>query len=237
MKSPKILSYSAEVLLDVLFPKLCHGCGQEGTYFCLPCQAKVAVPLARCFVCRKPQVMSRTHADCRTREMTLDALMVAAEYENKAVRNLIWNLKYNYVVEIASVLAVLLADYFLASDLAAYFQEHLIVPVPLHKSRKRARGFNQSELLAQNLAGRLGLSYLTPLIRHKNSKRQVDLEKTQRFENVKNSITAGSAKELRGRKIIVVDDVATTGATLNECAKALKAAGAAEVWGLVVARN
>ena len=237
LKLPKIFHHGAEALLDLLFPKLCHGCGQEGTYLCLPCQAKVTCPPARCFVCRKPSLLGRTHADCQTHQIVLDALLVAADYENEAVKNLIWNLKYNYIAEIASVLAVLQADYFLASDLLAYFQEHLVIPVPLHKNRKRARGFNQSELLAQNLAGRLGLPYWTALLRHKNSKRQVDLEKAQRFENVKDSVTADPAQGLKGKKIILIDDVATTGATLNECARALKAAGAAEVWGLVVARN
>lgn len=237
MKSPRILTYSAEGFLDLIFPKICHGCRLEGTYLCLLCQVKVKPPLERCFVCREPVIGSRTHAECLTRKLTLDGLVVAAEYENRAVRDLIWNLKYNYVAEIASVLSVLLVDYFLGSDLVDYFKDAAVVPVPLHKRRKLARGFNQSELLAQNFAGRLNLQFLRPLTRHKNSKRQVDLEKTERFENVKNSIIAEPTREIQGRKIILVDDVATTGATLNECAKALKTAGAAEVWGLVVARN
>lgn len=183
-------------------------------------------------------MMSRTHDDCRSKTIALDGLFVSAEYEDLGIKNLIWQMKYNYVKEIAQVLSLILSDYFFLSNLSDYFSQGLVVPVPLHKRRERARGFNQSNLIAAEFARRSNLEYLPALERTRNSKTQIELPKKERFENVKNIFAAHfPAAALGAKKIILVDDVATTGATLNECAKILKTMKAAEVWGLVVARN
>ncbi|MDP3741196.1 MAG: phosphoribosyltransferase family protein [bacterium] len=182
--------------------------------------------------------MSQTHADCYSRTSILDGLIVAAEYENQGVKNLIWQMKYNYVKEISSVLSVILSDYFFSNDLVEYFTDFIVSPVPLHKVRLRARGFNQSALIALEFAARAGLKHSPLLYRTRNSKTQVELEKKERFENVKDLFAPLADENSTDiKKVILVDDVATTGATINECAKTLKKAGISEVWGLVVARN
>ena len=133
-----------------------------------------------------------------------------------------------------------MSDFLVESDLIDYFRDSVVIPVPMHAKRQRFRGFNQAEELAQNLARNLRLEFAPVLIKTKKTDRQVDLEKTQRLENVKNAFTLTShlnPQLLSGRSILLIDDVATTSATLNECAKILKAREPAEIWGLVVARN
>jgi len=117
------------------------------------------------------------------------------------------------------------------------FSQSLIMPVPLHKKRLRWRGFNQSELLAKGIKKYFNLDLrLDELIRTKHKKPQTKLSGRKRKENVKGCFF-WKGDWLDGKNIILVDDVITTGSTLNECAKVLKENGAGEVWGLVVARG
>lgn len=250
---------SLDFVLDLLFPINCFECRVEGVYLCSVCQEKISAPLPHCFVCGKPSLLGQTHKTCLNSSQALDGLIVIADYQKQSVKDLVWNLKYNSVADIAEILALLMVDFFVKNELTEYFAAALVTAVPLHKKRQRIRGFNQAQLLAEKFASRLALEYRPLLERLKNTRRQVDLERAERFENVKQifsaigkpslgdppdtlrqpdkmSFLAGESKRA-GRKIILVDDVATTGATLNECAKVLKAQEAAEVWGLVVARN
>lgn len=224
--------------LDLLFPINCQGCGLEGNYLCLSCQQKIEPPLERCLVCEKNSPLGRTHLDCVCQKLALAGLMVAANYEEPGIKNLIWNLKYNSVAEISKNLATILVDYFVKRDLLDYFAGSFVIPVPLHKKRFKIRGFNQAELLAQNFAKSLGFECLKLLQKTKATKRQVELEGAERLKNLEGAFSVlPMPPSLGERKIILVDDVATTGATLNECAKVLRAQGAGEIWGLVVARN
>ena len=172
--------------------------------------------------------------------MALAGLMVAAEYRQDAVRDLIWQLKYNSVADISATLALLMADFFIKNDLVEYFSGSLVVPVPMHKRRQRMRGFNQADLIGSALAKKMNMQFRPALKKIKNTTRQVDLEKEQRLSNVAGAFALAqpiNAQLFAGRKILLVDDVATTGATLNECALALQDLSPAEIWGLVVARN
>jgi len=112
-----------------------------------------------------------------------------------------------------------------------------LVPVPLHIRRERWRGFNQSQLIAEKLSDKFGIEIdCHGLKRVKHGKAQAKLSKSERWENIKGSFF-WEKESLSGRNIILIDDVVTTGATLNEAAKVLKENGAGEVWGLVVARG
>jgi ComF family protein len=133
----------------------------------------------------------------------------------------------------------------LAPVLAGFVLEHLsaearpglaVVAVPLHPRRRRARGYNQSELLARELRARLGLAAPRGrLVRVRDTPPQVGLDRPRRRENVAGAF-AWRGPALAGRPFVVVDDVATTGATLESCAAALRAAGSGPVQGLTVAR-
>jgi ComF family protein len=111
-----------------------------------------------------------------------------------------------------------------------------IVPVPLHKSRLREREFNQAALLARHIADDLNITALEGLLkRHRPTRAQVDLERSDRLENVKGSFCVEPKHDLRGKNILLIDDVLTTGATSSEAASALKAAGAGIVFVLTLA--
>lgn len=224
-------------VLDLIFPAVCQNCGQEGGYLCTPCQELVLPAEEKCLICDKPATLGKIHDGCRSRNWHLEGLLVAASYRNESIRKLIWYLKYSGIGKIGEVLALLMTDCLAEKNLLDYFSGHAVVPVPLHRRRLRWRGFNQTELVARNFAARLGLEYLPILRKIKSTPRQVDLDKQARLENLADSIACKPGADLAGRKIILIDDVATTGATLNECAKVLKAQGAAEIWGFVVARN
>lgn len=204
---------------------------------CLSCQQKIKPPLVRCLVCDKSSFLGQTHAACRNRDTALSGLLVAADYQVESVQKLIWHLKYSSVRDIGAILAMVLTDFFVSQNLLDYFGDAAVIPVPLHKKRLRRRGFNQAAVLAEDFAKRAGLQYLPILNRLKNTKSQIDLEKADRLQNVKGLFAALPSPSLGERKIILVDDVATTGATLNECAKALQTQQVKEIWGLVVARN
>jgi ComF family protein len=110
----------------------------------------------------------------------------------------------------------------------------LVTAVPVSAARYRERGYNQAELVAKVVAGRLGLPYSAVMGRHA-SVHQLGLDRRTRLEQVKGSFYA--LKKLDGRRMLVVDDVVTTGATMSECAAVLCEAGAGEVWGAAVARH
>lgn len=192
----------------------CQDCGQEGSYLCPGCKTKLLAPppLGKNF-------------------------LVAASYEESPIQRLLWNFKYNSVAEIAPVLGELLIDYIRAHSLLFELRDCLVVPVPLHQRRQRARGFNQAGLLAQNVCQKLALQYAPILKRTKNTKSQVELKRQKRLLNVQGVFALCSPTDLSGKKILLIDDVAATGATLGECAKVLQSAGAAKIWKLVVARN
>lgn len=172
--------------------------------------------------------------------MALSGLMVASEYKNPAIKNLIWHLKYNSVKDIGNPLAAIMTDFLVNADLLDYFHDSLVVPVPMQASRRRYRGFNQAAVIGKFLAHNLQLEYVPILAKTKKTDRQVDLEKKKRLENLINAFDFApefDPLKLSGRSILLVDDVATTGATLNECAKILRLYNPSEIWGLVVARN
>jgi ComF family protein len=233
----KLASPLWELTLDLIFPAVCQGCSLEGTYLCLNCQGKLKAPLERCLVCGKNSLLGLTHPECRSRDVALTGLMVAADYHAESIRKLIWHLKYNSVFDIAASFGTLMTDYLTSRDLLEYFGGAAVVPVPLHEKRLRTRGFNQAEAIAKRFAENLRLDYLPILHRVKNTASQVDLPREERLQNIADAFIAEIRPSLGERKILLIDDVATTGATLNECAKVLRHQEVGEVWGLVVARN
>lgn len=151
------------------------------------------------------------------------------------MRQAIHQLKYQNLKAISSSLAVLLADYLLLNPLQP-LQGEVLVPVPLHPRRLRERGYNQSVLLAKKLSRLINLPVITDcLIRVKESKPQVRTTTLkERRENVTGAFICHGDK-IHGKQIILVDDVCTSGATLEACATALKNNGAVSIWGLTIA--
>jgi ComF family protein len=157
--------------------------------------------------------------------------MRAVAYHEGPLREAILSFKYNRRLDLAAPLAALLHQHCIQSAL----QVDLITAVPLHPERLLARGYNQAELLARELAPKIGLPYVSGLERIRATQDQIGLSAAARHENVRGAFAADRAT-FRGCRVLVVDDVCTTGATLDACAVALRFGGARLAFGLAVAR-
>src|SRR5579859_5241527 len=222
--------------LDLLFPPHCAGCQCSGHLLCSPCRQKIQ-PLAspRCQHCNGPLSPTGSCQQCRYHLLRLSGLRAASLYQ-EPLRSCIHSLKYQGSTRLAEPLGLLLAEVYLTSGI----QADIITPVPLHHERQRQRGFNQARLLAEVCAARLDIPLQdTLLIRSRPTLAQVQLPANQRQRNVAGAFLCTPtlpAGALRGRQLVLIDDVCTTGATLEACAAPLFAAGARSVWGLVLAR-
>ena len=239
-----LLSKINEWVLDLVFPSRCIGCGRIGeSYVCNHCL--VGVPINknfRCIDCGLKTNLGITCLSC-SEDNSIDQLLVVADYDNWLVKKAIQCLKYNFIQELANPLSSL-ADKYIKwlsgeRDYQIFTDDTIITAVPLSRKRNNWRGFNQSELIAKNIAGRFLInSDFKLLVRAGLIKPQVEIEnREKRIRNIQNTISLNDNVSVAGRRIIVVDDVSTTGTTLNACARVLKSSGAKEVIGLVIARG
>lgn len=216
-----------ESVLDLVFTKRCVGCRREGEYLCPGC-LQGARPL------QGPLYpwASAGQAEPGAREEALDAVYAPFAFQG-VVRDAVHQLKYAGLQAVAPSLGAIMAQHALRHGVEA----DLIVPVPLHPRRLRARGYNQAALLARAVSQRLGaVAEPRLLLRSVESAPQARaVSMAARRENVRGAFVCRAA--LSGQRILVVDDVCTTGATLNACAAALKQAGAGGVTGLAFAHE
>ena len=219
-------------LLDWLLPPRCGGCGALGSWFCPACRTLIR-PLREpiCALCGRELEVRGEACRCRRRLRALEAVRSAAAYEGPLERA-IHRLKYQGRRPLARVLAELLVVRF-----EPFLQpEAILLPVPLHRRRRRQRGFNQSRLLVDELrrAWPAG-SARGRLVRCRDTRSQVGLDRAQRRRNVEGAFR-WRGPDLEGRPVLLVDDVITTCATVEACARALRKGGAGDVRALSVAR-
>jgi len=175
---------------------------------------------------------------CRDFEPEFARARSFGEYQG-GLRGLIHLLKYEAVLPVASVLGGMMAATIEELLAGCGHSAPLLVYVPLHKSKRRDRGFNQAELIARAAVKRLPkrLELATGvLVRRRDTLSQVGLTREQRIENMRGAFRVIGRRRVRRRTVIVVDDVMTTGTTLSECARVLKQAGAEKVFAATVAR-
>jgi len=220
--------------VDFLFPPRCVGCGGKRKFFCCSCQAllpRLHPPL--CVRCGISIVAGTLCSGCKQKSMDIDGIRSPFLFQG-AVREAIHQLKYRNVKALAAPLAQLLGEYLAKNPLPA----EVLVPVPLHPRRLRRRGYNQASLLARELARLSSVPLIEGvLLRLSDTSPQT---KTKSAEERQRNVTRAFScrgREFEGKHLLIIDDVCTSGATLNACATALKAAGAASVWGLTVARE
>ena len=231
------------VLLNLVFPKICLSCQNEGFYLCENCLDKIPlIDKLTCPVCEKITFYGRTCENCQ-RKTYLTGLLCATSYKNPIINEAVKLLKYKYIKELSGSLAKIMIKLiknsgFLVNNFTDELTSFLVIPVPLHHKKFLSRGFNQSELLAQKIAEEFDLELKNGLlIKTKNTRSQTDLKEEKRIINVKDVFEVKNKKEAKDKVILLVDDVFTTGSTLNEAAKALKKSGAREVWGVTLARG
>jgi len=226
--------------LDTLFPKECVGCKKEGFLLCPGCYSAMrGVIKFSCPGCGNESFFGRTCKRCAP-ATPLDGLLFAGFYGNPILRDAIYAWKYSFVERMGDILCNVFLDYAEKyRTIFAGFKEPLVQSVPLWPKRLLWRGFNQADILAGVLAGHLGVQKIDVLLRHKKTTPQSELDARERRGNIVGAFIAGEkAKEtVLGRTVILVDDIYTSGSTLEECARVLKNAGAKEVWGFVLAKG
>jgi ComF family protein len=238
-------------LIDLIYPPRCAICGEflwkgrakedhEELLFGRPCFdgfSQITSPL--CTVCGRPFVsrVGEDHAceDCLRKAPSCDMVRAPYLYEG-GMMEAIHQFKYSGRSHLAHSLGPLLTSF--VKTWLDRTADCVTMPVPLHPKRLRERGFNQSLLLARHVASRLGtgLDFLS-LTRIRYTQPQTGLKSEERRRNVRKAFEVKDKEAVKGRSILLVDDVTTTGNTLNECARVLKRAGAEHVFGLVLART
>jgi ComF family protein len=217
--------------LDLFFPKRCVNCGKIGKYFCNRCRLLIR-PIADneriCPMCGRLAFGGVTHLYCRT-PYDIDGLTSFFHYDGP-VRKAIKAIKYRSVSDLSEEFVSLVPHL----SPMFYDQRSIFVPIPLHPSRYRFRGFNQAEVLGRIVAKRLNIPVRTDILcRARATPPQAEIKKKkERLENMKNSF---ASKSVSG-DIILFDDVCTTGATLRNAASVLKRAGANHIWAMTIAR-
>lgn len=216
-------------LMAVVAPHDCLGCGAEGRLLCAACLRQLKPSLPTCYRCRLPSPGSLTCADCRL-VSGLDQARAAVVYE-KLAKDLIWKLKSSHAQSAAREIAVLMA----ALPGRWPRGDWLIVPVPTATSRVRQRGYDQARLLARELARESRQPWADGLIRQSQAD-QVGASRQQRRGQLAGAFRVAKPRLVGGRDILLVDDVVTTGATLEAAAAVLRAAGAGRITALVFAQ-
>jgi ComF family protein len=221
------------IALELLFPSWCVGCGRGGSFICDSCLnslTRIKPPL--CPICGLPQTTEVLCNRCADRQMVIDGIRAPFAFDG-VMRQAIHQLKYQNLRAIAGQLGRLLHEFLAANPLPG----EVLVPVPLHQKRLRERGYNQSRLLAEELGKLTGLAVADYLSRERHSLPQARSSSAdERQANVAGAFSCAS-RGLENKAVILIDDVSTSGATLNACAYALKEGGASSVWGLVLARE
>lgn len=214
------------IILNILFPQKCMVCNKGGELICLNCAQKTK----------------------NAKPTKLGNIFSAANYHDPAIKKSIWLLKYRGIKSIAKPLAELVfLRLCLHLNIGAINSEDefldptewMIIPIPLSKKRLKERGYNQTELLARSISDKTKIPLvLDVLYKNRHTETQVSIKnKAQRIENLKNAFSVKNRGSMRNKNIILVDDVTTTGTTIAEATKTLRANGAQKVLALTVARD
>ncbi len=234
-----------EFIIELFFPRFCLFCKKEGSWLCEDCQAILDLP-SQVFCpfhsYPKPVLDFKICKSCR-KKTSLTGLIIPFSYQNPRIKKLIEIYKYPpFLKELSLPLAQLIKSYF---SLIEFFSttsaqkpgDFVLVPVPLHQKRERWRGFNQAKEITLHLSQFWQIPMIEVLIRKKETLPQIELEEEERKENLKDAFEILDFEPISQKKIFLIDDVFTSGATLEESAKVLKKAKPKEIWGICLARS
>ena len=229
------------LFLDTIFPINCIVCGVENYWLCEVCSKKIKLRDQQfCPLCEKIITPDGQACFACKKKSALSGILVAASYQDPIISKAVHLFKYRFIKELSKPLATLIVRAIQSYELPL---PELIIPIPLHPRRLRWRGFNQSTLLAKDVAENLlpdsPLTICTTaLVRNRYTLPQMSLRSLHdRNLNISNAFTVSDVSAIENKRILLVDDIATTGSTIFECARILKAAGAKEIYATVIARQ
>lgn len=219
-----------ERALAFLAPHECIVCGREGSLLCEACAFEELIPVpSRCYRCLKVTKDFRVCMSCR-RSVRLKHVWVAQDYQEHA-KKLVRLFKYERAKAAAMPIARQMAD-----TLPYFAKDVIIAHIPTATSRQRHRGYDQSELIARSIVKLKGLEY-APLLERSGQARQVGSTRQQRFAQAQQMFRLETKRDIRGSSILLIDDILTTGASLEAAAQVLKRAGAKDVSAAVFAQK
>lgn len=219
--------------LDILYTPSCAACGREGDRFCADCQSTV-IPIGKniCEICGEPQKNRGICERCSTDPPPFSALRSYAEFKG-AIREALLSLKYKNNLAMGETLSRLLIQ--MIEEMGWKFD--FVIPVPISTQHKEERGYNQAAMIAYPIALAFKARYADNQIKRvKETRSQVNLSAAERFKNLHNAFQGNSAT-LNHKKVLLVDDVTTTGATIISCSKALLESGCERIFCITVAKT
>lgn len=241
-----MIKSAKKFMLDLLFPRFCEGCKKEGIYLCQDCKATLEISEYDYCLCNKNPLRitpEKTTGKCNScKDKKLYGLYSALPYKEKSLtRKLIHKFKYQpYAKELAKTLGDIVIDHLIITgrNNENFWKDSILIPVPLSKKKLKSRGYNQSEELAKEISKHIGLPIATDvLFKIKETPPQMKLTKEERKNNLKESFLVKNPEKIKNKKIFLIDDVYTTGSTMEECANVLRTLGAKQVFGIVIARE
>jgi len=232
-------------LADIVWPKVCLSCKRKlekragDKFICASCESSIkrnTPPF--CKSCgrslKKTNITKSICPDCIRKKLHFDSASSPCAYSG-VIKELIHEFKYKNKDYLGLSLSKLMIEFIKEYNMPINYVDY-IIPIPLHSTRLREREFNQAEVLSKHIADEFKINVLPDvLLRTKETKTQTDLEMHERIANVQNSFSVANREILKGKNILLVDDVLTTGATSSEAAKALKNAGANIVFVMTLA--
>jgi len=238
----------AKIFLDFLFPPSCLLCRKQGDFICPACKKSLGFLTRQvCPYCAKPSLTGQVHEACR-KGYFLDGLVSAFSYHSP-FKKIIAQIKFEpYLFSALGELTVNAIAYLDSDDRFLPFRDFIrksdpvVVPIPLHKSKLRQRGFNQAQIIGKKVASYYGLALEKKLLlRGRSTKPQFKLDERERWRNIKGAFLIdearlGNCPASRLPSVLLVDDIWTTGATMKEATRVLKRAGIPKVWGLTLAQ-
>lgn len=214
MNLPNKLSTAKNFIFDIIFPIQCLNCNQEETWLCKKCLDAI-------------KVSNKKYCN----------ILITADYNNPILKKAIHVFKYQFIKDLGKPLAKLIINRIKNQDLR--IKNYILIPMPLHKKRLKWRGFNQAEILANHIAEYFNLTVINNAlakIKHTKPQMQIKNEKLRK-QNIIKAFQCIKPDLIKNKKIILIDDVCTTSATLSECKNILLKSEAKQVLGLVLAKT
>ncbi len=229
-----------EKFWNIVCPPRCVACKREGAIVCDSCLAGLRRTNPECIVCagRAPGhgriPAGRTCVSCRSRS-AIAVFLSPLSYRDHAVRRLVRAFKYDRILDIGAVAGECVCAW-MRQQRIQFPEKSVMVPVPLSPARMRVRGFNQAYILADEIRGRTGHDvYSDVLVRPRSGLAQAKLSGPERRLNVAGAFSVSRPELIRERTVVLVDDVKTTGATLEQAAASLRQAGVRQIWAVTLA--